>query len=162
MFAAMMLVSKLIMEFLPNVHLLGMFTILLTVVFRVKALIPIYLYVFLQGLYAGFNIWWLPYIYIWTILWALARLIPRGIPPRAAAIVYPMVCALHGFAYGALYSPAQAFMLGLDLEQTLAWIVAGIPWDIMHGIGNFVAGLLIAPLAALLKKLLKQRGMYKY
>lgn len=158
MFAAMMFISKLLMEFLPNVHLLGMFTVLLTVVFRAKALIPIYLYVVIQGLYAGFNMWWMPYLYIWTVLWAIAMLIPRNIKPRWACIVYPTVCALHGFLYGALYAPAQAIMFGLNFEQMIAWIIAGFPWDIVHGVGNLAVGLLILPLSELLKKLLRQKG----
>lgn len=162
MFAAMMFISKLLMEFLPNLHLLGMFTVLLTVVFRAKALIPIYLYVAIQGLYAGFNMWWVPYLYIWTVLWAMAMLIPRNIKPRAACIVYPAICSLHGFLYGTLYAPAQAVMFGFTPEQTVAWIIAGFPWDIIHGVGNIAVGLLIFPLSELLKKLLRQRGIGQY
>ena len=158
MFAAMMFVSKLMMEFLPNFHLLGMLTVLMTVVFRWRALIPIYLYVALQGLYAGFNLWWMPYLYIWTVLWAIAMLIPQSIPKRAAVIVYPVICSLHGFLYGILYAPAQALLFGLNFEQMIAWIIAGFPWDIVHGVGNLVVGTLIYPLSVILRKLLRQRG----
>ena len=70
MLAAIMFCSKVVMEFLPNIHLLGVLTMVYTIVFRSKALIPIYGYVLLNGLYAGFSIWWVPYLYIWTILWA--------------------------------------------------------------------------------------------
>ena len=156
MFAALMFVSKIIMELLPNIHLLGMFVITLTVVFRVKALIPIYLYVFLNGLYSGFSMWWIPYLYIWTVLWALAMLIPKNIPKKVAAFVYPALCALYGLAYGTLYAPAQALMYGFDFEQTLAWIVVGLPYDVIHCIGNLCAGLLVLPLSELTKKLMKR------
>ena len=161
MLAAMMFASKLLMEVLPNIHLLGMFVMLLTVVFRVRALIPIYIYVFIQGLYAGFNMWWIPYLYIWTLLWGITMLIPRNISPKAACAVYPIVCALHGFAYGTLYAPAQALMFNMDLEQTLAWIISGIPFDIIHGISNFACGLLIYPLSQLIWRLLR-RTPYRY
>ena len=150
-----MFCSKIIMELLPNIHLLGMFTIVYTVVFRAKALIPIYIFVFMTGLYAGFAPWWVPYLYLWTVLWGVAMLLPVNMPKKAACIVYPIVCAMHGFAYGTLYAPAQALLFGLDLRQTLAWIVSGLPWDIVHGIGNIFAGLLIFPLSELLKKLNK-------
>ena len=66
MFGVLMLTSKILMEAVPNVHLLGMFTMLLTVVYRRRALYPIYVYVLLNGVYAGFASWWLPYLYIWT------------------------------------------------------------------------------------------------
>lgn len=45
----MMFTSKLLMEGLPNIHLIGMFTALLTVVYRKRALYPIYIFVFLTG-----------------------------------------------------------------------------------------------------------------
>ena len=34
----------------------------------------------------------------------------------------------------------------------IAWIVAGLPWDFVHGVSNFFCGLLICPLIALLRK----------
>ena len=158
MFAALMFCSKLIMEAFPNIHLLGMLTMLLTVTFRAKALIPIYIYVLLNGVYAGFNMWWVPYLYIWTILWAITMLLPKDMPKKVAIVVYPAACALHGFAYGTLYAPAQALMFGFDFRQTLAWIAAGIPFDIIHGVSNIFTGMLVFPLSELLRKMLKRRS----
>ncbi len=150
---ALMFVSKVVLEFLPNIHLLGMLTMTYTLVLRKKALIPIYVYILLNGLYAGFNLWWLPYLYIWTVLWGVTMLLPQDMPKGIACIVYPLVCCLHGLAFGTLYAPAQALMFHLNWEQTLAWIVAGLPWDLVHGIGNLAAGLLIVPVSDILKKL---------
>ena len=143
------------MESLPNIHLLGMFTIVFTVVFRWKALIPIYIYVFLNGLIAGFNLWWFPYLYIWTILWGMTMILPKRMPRKVQCVVYPIVCGLHGFAFGALYAPAQALMFGFDFKQTLVWISAGLPFDAIHGVANICAGLLVVPLVELLRTLLK-------
>jgi len=153
MLGAIMFASKVIMEALPNIHLLGMLTVTYTVVYRKKALIPIYVYVMLNGLFAGFNLWWLPYTYIWTILWGIAMLLPRKMPKRVAYIVYSLICALHGFAYGTLYAPAQALMFGLNFEQTVAWIISGIPFDLIHGFSNLGLGFLVVPLAELLTRL---------
>ena len=156
-FGALMFLSKLLLEFLPNVHLLGMFTMLCAIVFRFKGLIPIYIYVFLNGLYAGFNLWWMPYTYIWTILWGITMLLPRKMPTKVAAVVYPLVCGLHGIMFGALYAPAQAIMYGFNFDQTVAWIIAGLPFDLMHCAGDFAAGLLVLPLSKMLPKLMKKR-----
>ena len=62
MLGAVMYASKIIMEVIPNVHLLGTFTIAFTVVYRKKALYPIYTYVILNGIFSGFATWWLPYL----------------------------------------------------------------------------------------------------
>lgn len=156
MLGTLMFCSKIIMEVLPNIHLLGMFTMVFTIAFRKKALIPIYIYVLLNGLYAGFTIWWIPYLYVWTILWGVTMLLPKKMPKKFACVVYPLVCALHGIAFGALYAPAQALLFGLDFNQMVAWILAGLPWDTLHGVGNFFAGILIIPLSDLLIKLNNQ------
>jgi len=153
MLGTLMFASKLIMELLPNIHLLGMLIAVYTSVYRSKALIPIYLFVFLTGIYAGFSAWWVPYLYVWTVLWGMIMLIPRGLSKKASRIAYALVCALHGFAFGAIYAPGQALMYGFDLQQTVAWIAAGFPFDIIHGISNFFTGLLVIPLAELLRKI---------
>ncbi len=153
----LMFCSKIIMEVLPNIHLLGMLTICYTLVFRTKALYPIYVYIILNGLYAGFNLWWVPYLYIWTILWGVTMLLPRRMPRKVAFVVYPLVCGIHGLLFGILYAPAQALMFGLNFKQMLAWIASGLPFDIMHGIGNLAAGFLILPLTDLLKKLIRRQ-----
>lgn len=152
MLGAMMFASKVMMEFLPNVHLLGVFTVATTVVYRKKALYPIYIYVMLNGFYAGFNIWWVPYLYLWTLLWGGVMLLPKELPKKAKPFIYMGICSLHGFLFGTLYAPAQALFFGLSFKATLAWIAAGIPFDIVHGISNFVCGILICPIISVLKK----------
>lgn len=151
MLGALMYASKVLMEALPNVHLLGVFVVALTVVYRKKALYPIYTYVLINGLMAGFALWWLPYLYLWTVLWAWVMLLPRQLPPRIRPAVYMVVCAAHGFLFGTLYAPAQALLFGLDFHGMIAWILAGLPWDFIHGVSNFFCGLLICPLIALLR-----------
>ena len=156
MLGTIMFCSKIIMEALPNIHLLGMLTMVYTVAYRKKALIPIYLYVFLNGLFAGFTLWWIPYLYVWTVLWAITMLIPQKISKKAACIIYPIICSLHGFAFGILYAPAQALLFGFDFEKTVAWVASGLAFDIVHGVGNLFAGLLIVPLSELLKKMMRR------
>ncbi len=157
MLGALMFCSKLAMEFLPNIHLLGVLTMVYTIAFRAKALIPIYIYVFLNGLFAGFNMWWVPYLYIWAILWGVTMLLPRKMPAWVASVVYPTVCALHGLLFGVLYAPAQAVMFGLDFSQTVVWIAQGLWFDLIHCVGNFAVGLLILPLSQGMQAVLKKR-----
>ncbi len=151
MLGSLMYCSKMIMEFAPNIHLLGVFTIAFTIVYRKKALYPIYTYVLLNGIFAGFSVWWIPYTYIWTILWGVTMLIPRNIPKKVQPIVYMIVCALHGFSFGILYAPAQAILFKLSLKGMIAWIIAGFPFDVIHGVSNFFCGMLIVPIVSVLK-----------
>ena len=153
MLGALMYVSKVIMEWAPNIHLLGVFTIAFTVVYRVKALYPIYIYVLLNGIFAGFATWWIPYLYIWAVLWGITMLLPKKMPKPVAVVVYSVVNALHGYGFGILYAPAQALLFGLSFKGMLAWIVAGFPFDVIHGTSNLICGLLIVPIVLVLQQL---------
>ena len=161
MLGTLMFVSKQVMEGIPipNIHLLGVLTVAYTVVYRVKALIPIYVFVLLEGAIAGFHLWWIPYIYIWTILWGAVMLLPKKMKPEIACVVYPVVCCLHGLAFGTLYAPAHVIMfLHGDFSKMIPWIAAGFPYDVSHAIGNLTLGTLIYPLILLLTKLEKLYG----
>ena len=152
MLGVIMLISKLLMEALPNFHLIGTLVTAYTIVYRKDALKPIYIFVILFGLVYSFGIWWIPYLYIWTILWAMIMLLPKNMKPKVAVPVYMIVSGLHGFLYGTLYAPAQALLYGYDFKTMVAWIIAGLPFDAMHCVGNVVLGLLIIPIATALRK----------
>ena len=152
MLGALMYASKVLMDLLPNVHLIGVFIVAETVVYRSKALYPLYVFVFLAGLLNGFATWWLPYLYIWTILWGMAMLIPKNFDGKKLMACSMAVCSLHGFLFGTLYAPAQALIFHLDFKGMISWIIAGLPYDCIHGVSNLVCGLLIVPIVKILKK----------
>ncbi len=156
MLGTLMFCSKVIMAALPNIHLLGMFIMTFTILFRTKALLPIYVYVVLEGLFFGFTVFWIPYLYIWTILWGVTMLLPQRMPKKLKCILYPSVCCLHGLLFGTLFAPVQAVAFGFDFEKTLAWIIAGIPFDITHGIGNLFTGMLVLPLTDVISRFMKR------
>ena len=159
MLGTLMFCAQIVMEAIPNVHLSGMFTILFTVVFRKKALIPLYVYVFLVGVRWGFSLTWLPYLYIWALLWGMAMLIPEKISDRTAAVLYPLFGVIHGISFGTLYAPAQALLFGFSLKETLVWIASGFLWDVTHAVGNLFFCMLVLPLSKLLRSLLKSFGI---
>ena len=127
MLGAVMYGSKVILEFAPNI------------------------YVLLNGLFSGFSAWWVPYLYIWTVLWGAVMLLPKKMPKAVRPFVYMIVCAVHGFLFGTLYAPVQAVLFGLNFEGMIAWIAAGLPWDFLHGISNFFCGILIVPIVSVLR-----------
>lgn len=152
MFGAIMFISKLIMEFLPNIHPLGLFITVLTLLYRVKAIIPIYVYVLLNGLYAGFATWWVPYTYIWLILWALIMIIPKNASNKVIFILSLLFNGIFGLAFGFLYMPFQAFAFGLNLQGAISWFIAGLPFDVLHMCGNIAMSFLVLPLYKTLKR----------
>ena len=152
MLGVILYISDIMMEFLPNIHLVGALIVVYTVVYRWYALIPIYIYAFLNGLFAGFGPWWVGYLYIWTILWGAIMLIPRGLGKKARLFLYVAICALHGFAFGFLYLPVQAIFFSSSPTYLMIWWSTGfVTADIYQGTANLIFGiLLIYPLSHIL------------
>ena len=98
----LMYLSKLVMEFLPNIHILALLIITYTLVYRWRAIFPIIVFVMLTGLLNGFGVWWIPYLYIWLPLWAVTLILPKKMPAKIAMPVYMTVGALH---YRCRYEP---------------------------------------------------------
>jgi energy-coupling factor transport system substrate-specific component len=156
MLGALMFSTKIAMESIPGVHFLGLFIAAFTLVYRVKALIPIYVFVMLQGVMAGFAPWWLLHLYIWLPLWGMFMFAGRlNLPAIVKVPFYMLLCGLHGLAFGTLCVPVDALLIfGVrSLEGVIAYIIRGLPFDITHGISNFAMGTLIIPLSELLRKL---------
>ena len=152
---AIMFISHLALMGIPNIGFIGLFIAAYTLTYRVRALIPIYIYIMLYGIFFGLMTW-IPYLFVWLPLWGLFMLIGKfNLPLVVKVPVYMILCALHGLSFGTLYAPFAALLFGIPfrLSTMLAWIAAGFPFDIAHALGNFAAGVLIVPLSELLKRL---------
>lgn len=157
MLGCILFMSKIITEPLPNIHPVTMLIAVYTLVYRTRALIPICVYIAVSGVFYGFATWWLPYLYIWFIAWAFFMIIPKNASLKVKGIWTSILCALHGLIYGVLYAPAQAFLFGLDFDGMIAWIIAGIPFDIIHACGNAIISVLAIPLYKTILRLEEKR-----
>ena len=52
----------------------------------------------------------------------------------------------------AICSRLKLIFFNLDFNGTIAWIVAGLPYDLIHGVSNFICGILIVPIINILRK----------
>ena len=129
---------------LPPLHLdtfalfLSLLVILYTLEYPWLAVPAVYTYVFVYGLLNGFGIWWFPQLYIWAVLMLFARLMRQN----RSVLLWALLSGLFGLCYGALYAVSYAVMNG-GIAAGVAWWVTGIPFDLLHGAGNFVVALLL-------------------
>ncbi len=156
MLGALMLASKTLLEAVPNIHPVTMLLMVYTVVYRKKAIFPLFVYLVLDTLKWGIMTM-VPYFYIFPLCWLCTLCVPTTLSNAKKQICYTAICTFFGLAFGTLYAPWQAlvFMKSFKLSKILAWIAAGLPYDLLHAAGNFAASLLILPLSALLLKLEK-------
>lgn len=146
--SGLLLGVQLAFAFLPNIELVSLLVILYTLHLEYKALPVIYVFVVLEGLVFGFGIWWIMYLYVWTVLFFLTRLMRKN----RSIIGWAMLSAAFGLCFGALGSIPYIFLSGP--QAAFAWFVAGIPFDIAHCVGNAVVCLaLFKPLDYLFSQL---------
>lgn len=145
---ALTFAAKYVMSGLPNIEPVSLMVMLFAVVFGRKCLYPIYLYVLMEILFFGINLWNLNYLYIWLILAAAAYLLRKMVQPLGWAIL----SGTYGLLFGALCGIVDVFIGGFSYAAA-KW-VSGIPFDIAHCIGNFVIALLLfKPMRELMEKL---------
>ncbi|MCL1867088.1 MAG: hypothetical protein FWF82_06730 [Oscillospiraceae bacterium] len=151
--ASLTLSSQLATMSIPGVQTVGLFTATMTVAYRGRALIPIYVYVLLYCIIFP-TLFSVPYFYIWLPMWGMFMAAAKAkIPKKVRVPLYMLLCGLHGLSFGVLYAPFQVLIMGWDLNKTLIWIKMGFVFDVSSAITNFSLGLLILPLSELLKKL---------
>ena len=133
---------------LPNIELVSILCLVYTLTFGVRALGAIYVFVLLEGLLYGFGLWWIMYLYVWAILWGIAMLLRR----YDSWLLWSFVLGFYGLAFGALCTIPYFFVGGVG--TAVAWWINGIPFDIVHCLGNFASGLMLyRPLILVMKKL---------
>ena len=148
MLGALTFGAKVAMSGLPNIEPVSLMVMLMAVVFGWKALYPVYLYVLMEILLYGISFWNVNYLYVWAILAVAAIAMGRLRNP----LWWACLSGLFGLAFGFLCAPAYTVMGGWSYAYR--WWLAGLPFDAIHAVGNFVMALLLfAPLRKLLEKL---------
>ncbi len=145
--ATIMVASKYALDFLPNIELISLLIIIYTLEMPKLALPSIFSYLLIYGLFNGFGIWWFAQLYIWPLLYLVVRLLHK----IDSVIFWAVISGAFGLFYGALYAVSYAVTMGFFAGIT--WWIAGIPFDLLHCIGNFtVAVILLKPLRRVVKK----------
>lgn len=146
--SAILLVGQVGMSFLPNIEPVSTLIILYTLTYKKRVFPVIYTFVLLEGVLFGFGIWWISYLYIWSIL----ALVALAFQKLDSAILWAVVSGSFGLLFGALC--AIPYLISGGLGAAFAYWAAGIPYDILHCIGNFVLTLVLyRPLLELLGRL---------
>lgn len=146
--SALLYGAKLAMAPLPNIEPVSLLVIVYTAVLGRRALVPIYIYVLLEVVTWGFGYWSACYLYIWLVLALGARLLRKMESPWGWAAL----SGCFGLCFGALCS--LTYWIAGGWAFALSWWLSGIPFDLLHGVGNFVLALaLFKPCKAILSRL---------
>ena len=149
-------VCKLAMQSLPNIELTSFLLILFTLRFGRLCALIVPAFILIEGLIFGFGLWWLMYLYAWPALVLFTLLFAR----EDSAFFWAVFSGLYGVLFGPLCAIPYFFIgfagggLQQGLTQMFSWWVAGIPFDLIHGVSNFVIMLaLYRPVSRLLARM---------
>ncbi len=135
--SAILVAVQVALGFLPNIELVSLLIIVYTLVFGRKALYIIYVFVAIEGMIYGVGLWWINYLYIWTILFVIVMLLRK----QHYTYIWAIVSGFYGLLFGALCAIPNIFISGFG--SAVSYWIAGIPYDILHAAGNFVVCLLL-------------------
>ena len=137
--AAVMAVLQVVMAPLPNIEPVSLLVMEYAVCLGWRGLYPVYLYVLLETALWGFGPWSVSYLYVWLVLFILARLL-RGMQ---SPLGWAALSGCFGLLFGGLCAPVYGVMGGW--AAAWSWWVSGLPWDLVHGAGNFVLAWMLFP-----------------
>ncbi len=142
--------GKMALSFIPNVHIVALLFIVYTVALGTKrSLLIALVFATTEVLLYGFATWVLGYYVIWPSLVLVTAALDKVIETEYG---YAIISGIFGLTFGLFFAVFESLFYGVAYGVTY-WI-RGIPFDIVHGVSNFVMVLvLFKPLVQVLSKL---------
>ena len=147
---------KLVMQGLPNIEMTSFLVILFTLRYPRLTLFVIPAFTLIEGMLYGFGLWWVMYLYAWPLLVLVTRAFSRS----DSAFFWALVSGVFGLLFGLLCAVPYFFIgfisggFAQGFAQMFAWWVAGIPFDLIHGVSNFALMLVLyKPISSLLRRM---------
>lgn len=147
--SAILYVSKVALEFLPNIETVSLLTVLYTLVFGSEAFLIVTVFNLFELIQWGFGTWWVSYLYVWPLLCLVTMLLKKII--KEEFLVWGIVSGIFGLLFGSFFA-----VLYLLIDPAYAWAywISGLPWDVWHGVWNFILMLILGkPLYRVLNKM---------
>ena len=132
MMIAIIEVCKVVMMHIPNIELTTFWIIMFTLYFGNKILYVVPAFILIEGCMFGFGMWWIMYLYLWPLLALVTWIFRKSDSIWTWATISGMFGLLFGF-FGAF-----PYIVTSGVYGAFTWWIAGIPWDIVHCIGNIV------------------------
>lgn len=141
---------KFSLSFIAGVEVVTLLFILYTLFFEKKMVYFLPAFLLTEGMLNGFSIWWLMYVYIWSILVLITYLFRK----HKSILFWSIISGMFGSLFGLLCCPIYFITNGV--QTGIAWWIAGVPTDIIHGISNFImCMILFIPLKKILDRIKK-------
>jgi len=145
MMVAVIEVCKVVLGVIPNVELTTFWLIMFTLYFGWKIVFVVPVFIFIEGFMYGIHLWWIMYLYAWPLLVFVVWIFRK----KDDIWLWSFISAGFGLSFGFLCSFPYVVIGASEggilngLYAGFTWWVAGIPWDLVHGVANFVLMLVL-------------------
>ena len=137
--SASLTAGKLVLSVVPNVEIVTFLLIVFTVLFGFKrAMMTALVFVTTEILIYGFGTWILGYYIIWPMLIVFTTLIHKKFDSEYA---FAILASIYGFSFGLFFALFESIFYGL--AYAIPYWISGIPFDIVHGVSNFIIVLVL-------------------
>ena len=126
--SAILVIGQVGMAALPNIEPVTMLIIAYTLVYKKKVFYIIYAFALIEGIIYGFGIWWLNYLYVWTILTLIVLAMQKTSRWSSGVLAG---------AYGLCFGFCVRFLILSQVSgRRICLLGFRNPYDITHCIGN--------------------------
>ncbi len=155
MMVAVIEVCKMALAWAPNIELTSFLLIMFTLFFGGRIVFVVPVFILIEGAVYGVQMWWIMYLYAWPLLVFITWLFRK----QESVWFWCVISSIFGLSFGFLCSFPYV-VLGIasggilnGMYAGFTWWVAGIPFDIIHGVANFVIMMILyMPVRLILKE----------
>lgn len=137
--SASLTAGKFVLSAVPNVEIITFLFIIYTVIFGLKrSILTSVVFTTTEILIYGFGTWLLGYYILWPILILITHVLKRTINSEYG---FAIVAAIFGFLFGLFFALFESLFYGIG--YAIPYWIRGIPFDIIHGVSNFIIVLVL-------------------
>ena len=147
MMVAILEILKFALMALPNIEAVTLMIIIFTLYIGKKAFLVVTAFSLVECIIWGFGLWSIGYFYVWPILVLIVLIFRKN----ENSFFWAIIAGFYGLFFGAFFAVIYIFTSGI--EAAISYWISGIPFDIIHRVGNFVITLVaFKPFNLLIKK----------
>ena len=142
MMLAMIEAVKRALDFIPNVELVTFLFLIFTILRGKRVILVSFAFTAMETLVFGTGLWVIMYLYVWPLEILLVMALHHRFPRDEDGYWwYCILAALFGLFFGA-FCTIPYWIIG-GPKVAVAWWIAGISTDIVHGVSNFLLCLVL-------------------
>ena len=137
--SAILTAGKMSLSFLPNIEIVTLILIVYTVSLGIKkTIIASWIFSTTEIFIYGLSTWFLGYFIIWPLLIITTKFLQNKVKSEYG---YAVIAGIFGLLFGLFFAAIESIFY--SYAYGLSYWLRGIPFDIVHGISNFIIVLIL-------------------